>query len=87
MTSPTETQRRTVLTRVLTVIDRKFMGANPDIVALREQHEPAVVRAQTNGEFEDATSRMLRDLGASHVGFFHEATPRTAGQLRSRRRS
>jgi hypothetical protein len=30
-------------------------------------------------DFEDAMNAMLRDLGASHVGFFHEATPRAAG--------
>ena len=32
-------------------------------------------------QFEDAMNCMLRDLRASHVGFFHEATPRVRGEL------
>lgn len=81
MNAPTEVQRRTVLNHVLSVIDRKFMGAEPDTNALREKHEEKVARAQTRAEFEDALNHMLRDLGASHVGFFHEATPRAAGRI------
>lgn len=81
MNAPTEVQRRTVLNHVLSVIDRKFMGAEPDTNALREKHEEKVARAQTRVEFEDAMNHMLRDLGASHVGFFHEATPRAAGRI------
>ncbi len=81
MNGPTEVQRRTVLNHVLSVIDRKFMGIDPDTNALREKHEEKVARAQTRAEFEDAMNHMLRDLGASHVGFFHEATPRAAGRI------
>jgi hypothetical protein len=75
----------------LTVVDRKFMGAEPDTAALRERHEQDIARAETRAEFEDAMNRMLRDLGASHVGFFHEATPHAAGRIaiaaRSQRRT
>lgn len=81
MNAPTETQRRTVLSHVLAVVDRKFMGANVDTTVLRERHEQEIARAETKAEFEDAMNRMLRDLGASHVGFFHEATPRAAGRI------
>lgn len=81
MNAPTEVQRRVILNNVLTVVDRKFMGESPNTAALRERHEPDVARAQTKGEFEDAMNRMLRDLGASHVGFFHEATPRASGRI------
>ncbi len=80
MNAPTDVQRRVILNNVLTVVDRKFMGASPNIAGLREQHEPDVARAQTKGEFEDAMHRMLRDLGASHVGFYHVTTPRAAGR-------
>ena len=79
MTSLAESQRSAILDRVLTVIDRRFMGADPDTRLLRERHEPSVVRAESRADFEDAMNRMLKDLGASHVGFFHEATPRAAG--------
>jgi len=81
MTTLAESQRRAVFDRVLTVIDRRFMGADPDTARLREQHEPNVARAQSRADFEDAINRMLKDLGASHVGFFHEATPRAAGRI------
>jgi carboxyl-terminal processing protease len=81
MNAPTEAQRRTILNHVLTVIDRKFMGAEPETPTLRARHEQDVVRAETRSDFEDAMNRMLRDLGASHVGFFHEATPRAAGRI------
>jgi C-terminal processing protease CtpA/Prc len=81
MNAPAEAQRRTILNHVLTVVDRKFMGAEPNTGALRERHEQKVVGAQTKVDFEDAINGMLRDLGASHVGFFHEATPRAAGRI------
>jgi carboxyl-terminal processing protease len=81
MNAPPEAQRRTILNHVLTVVDRKFMGAEPDTAALRERHEPKVIRAQTKADFEDAINGMLRDLGVSHVGFFHETTPRAAGRI------
>lgn len=81
MNAPNEAQRRTILNHVLTVIERKFMGTEPDTAALRERHEQDIARAETTAEFEDAMNRMLRDLGASHVGFFHEATPRAAGRI------
>ncbi|MCC6779569.1 MAG: hypothetical protein IT537_23560 [Hyphomicrobiales bacterium] len=81
MGAQTEADRRTILNHVLAVVGRKFMGADPNTAALRERHEADVARAQTRAEFEDAMNRMLRDLGASHVGFFHEATPRAAGRI------
>lgn len=81
MTILAESQRRAVFDRVLTVIDRRFMGADPDTARLRERHEPNVARAESRADFEDAMNRMLKDLGASHVGFFHEATPRAAGRI------
>ena len=81
MTPLAESQRSAILARVLTVIDRRFMGADPDTHLLRERHEPSVVRAESRADFEDAMNRMLKDLGASHVGFFHEATPRAAGRI------
>jgi C-terminal processing protease CtpA/Prc len=81
LNAPAEAQRRTILNRVLTVVDRKFMGADPDTAALRDRHEGDIVRAEAGADFEDAMNRMLRDLGASHVGFFHDGTPRAAGRV------
>jgi hypothetical protein len=72
MNAPTEVQRRPIFNRVLTVVDRKFMGANSDTAALRERHKSSVVSAPTKPQFEDAMNGMLRDLGASHVAVFED---------------
>jgi C-terminal processing protease CtpA/Prc len=81
MNAPPEAERRTILNRVLTVVDRKFMGTEQNTAALRERHEQKVLHAQTKTDFEDAINGMLRDLAVSHVGFFHESTPRAAGRI------
>jgi C-terminal processing protease CtpA/Prc len=81
MDAPTDAQRRRVLDHVLQVIDRKFMGLDPDTAMLRDRHERDIAGTSTRSGFEDAMNRMLKDLGASHVGFFHEAAPRAAGRI------
>lgn len=81
MTFLTEAQRRSVLDRVLRTIDRKFMGAPADIRQLRDQHANAILKSQTAEAFESAVTALLRELGASHTGFFHERTPRAAGRV------
>ncbi|HWK10770.1 MAG TPA: S41 family peptidase [Vicinamibacterales bacterium] len=73
--------RRAVLDAVLRTVDTKFMGPDADTGALRATHEAAVVNADAGADFEVAVNAMLRDLGVSHTGFFHESTPRTAGRV------
>ena len=77
----TEAQRRDVLTKVLSTIDAKFMGAEADTRRMRELHERPIVHASTGDEFEQAMNAMLQDLGTSHTGIFHEKRPRTAGRI------
>lgn len=74
-------ERRSVLDKVLTTVDIKFMGPAVDTKALRTRHEDAVVGADTREGFEAAIDGLLKDLGASHTGFFHESTPRAAGRI------
>lgn len=74
-------ERRSVLDKVLTTVDIKFMGPAVDTKALRTRHEDAVVGADTREGFEAAINGLLKDLGASHTGFFHESTPRAAGRI------
>lgn len=74
-------ERRSVLDKVLTVIDAKFMGPEPDQKALRTKHGDVVIGADTRDAFESAVNALLKDLGASHTGFFHESTPRAAGRI------
>jgi C-terminal processing protease CtpA/Prc len=77
----TESQRRAVFDKVLVVIDKKFASGEPDLARLREAHEPIALKSTTADEFEQAVTALLKDLGTSHVGFFHESRPRAAGRI------
>lgn len=81
ITSLSGADRRTVLNAVLRTIDTKFMGPDADTGALRATHEQAIENADSADDFEVAVNAMLRDLGVSHTGFFHESAPRTAGRV------
>jgi C-terminal processing protease CtpA/Prc len=76
-----ESERRSVFQKVLQTIDKKFMGPEADTKKLAEKHEQNVVQSTTGDEFEQAINQMLKDLGASHTGFFHESAPRAAGRI------
>lgn len=76
-----ESQRRQVFTKVLQTVDNKFMGPDPNTTKLREEHEHEVVSSDTGERFEQAMNSMLRQLGTSHTGFFHETKPRAAGRI------
>lgn len=77
----TEAQRRTVLNNIFGVIDTKFMGADVDTSKLRQEHEATIVRCETPETFEQAIDALLRGLGTSHTGLFHESRPRSAGRI------
>ena len=66
-------ERQTIFDKVLATVDAKFMGPDIDIKGLRKRHEAAVRDAETSEAFESAMNGLLRDLGVSHTGFFHEA--------------
>src|SRR5262245_54581319 len=81
MSSLTESERRAVFRKVLETVNKKFMGPDPDTKMLAENHEQRIVQSITTEEFEQAINQMLKDLGASHTGFFHESAPRAAGRI------
>ncbi len=81
MTVLTEAQRREVFDKVLKLIETKFAGPEPDIRALREAHEAGIVGSQSAEAFEEGIDRLLRALGTSHTGFFHESRPRATGRI------
>lgn len=81
MTTLTETQRREVLAKVLSTVNAKFMGADPDTRRMRELHEATIVRASSADDFEQAMNAMLKELATSHTGFFHERRPKAAGRI------
>lgn len=81
MTFLTEPQRRTLFDKVISLVDTKFSGADVDVGQLRDVHGPRVVGSRTLEDFEQALDGLLRDLKTSHIGFFHEARPRSAGRI------
>jgi C-terminal processing protease CtpA/Prc len=77
-----EPQRRTVFENVIRLIDTRFMGrVEPDVSKLRQEHEAAIIRSETPDAFEHNIDTMLRALGTSHTGMFHESRPRSAGRI------
>jgi len=77
----TEPHRKAVFDKVIALIDTKFTGPDVDVRQLRVSHESRVVGSQTSEEFELAINAVLKALGTSHVGFFHEGRPRAAGRI------
>jgi carboxyl-terminal processing protease len=77
----TEAQRRTVFENIIRLIDTRFMGTDPDTPRLRQEHEATVLRNETAEAFEQAIDALLRALGTSHTGMFHESRPRSAGRI------
>jgi carboxyl-terminal processing protease len=76
-----EAHRRSVLDKVLSTIDAKFMGAEPNTRRMREEHEQEILRSESPEDFEQAVNVMLKLLGTSHTGLFHEKRPRAAGRI------
>jgi C-terminal processing protease CtpA/Prc len=81
MSFPTEPQRRAVFDKILQLIAAKFAGPDPDIDKLRAEHEAGIVRSATAQSFEESIDALLRALGTSHTGFFHESRPRATGRI------
>jgi carboxyl-terminal processing protease len=76
-----EAQRRAVFEKILALLESKFAGPAPDLKKLRAEHEFAVLTSETPDAFESAVDALLRALGTSHTGFFHESRPRAAGRI------
>lgn len=77
----TESQRRDVFQRVLKIIDRHFAGPSVDTRALARRHECDVILSDAPEAFEQALTNLLKGLGTSHTGCFHESRPRAAGRV------
>lgn len=58
MTSLTPSQRRTVLEKVLTLVDTKFSGADVDLRQLRDVHEARVLNSVTHDELRAGARRL-----------------------------
>ena len=73
-------QRRSILDSVLATIDKRFMGPVVETADLRRRHEQSILGASDDELFEEAMTTLLKTLGVSHTGFFHEAKPRAAAR-------
>jgi C-terminal processing protease CtpA/Prc len=74
-------ERKQVFDAVLAAIDRKFMGPEVDTGALRERHGGRVLGAESGEAFEEGMNALLKELGVSHTGFFHESAPRASSRV------
>lgn len=77
----TEAQRRTVFDKMLGLLDSQLMGAAVDVRQLRDRHEGAIVGSAGFEEFEQSIDALLKSLGVSHMGLFHESRPRATGRI------
>ncbi len=60
------------------------MGPDADTMKLRQEHEREIVGSNSGETFELAMNSMLKQLGASHTGFFNEKHARAAAESRLR---
>src|SRR5579863_10448343 len=76
-------QRKKVLDRVLAALQKRFYAPeklNGDWQAAVERHRPLIESANTPADFEKEVSDLLKELQASHLGFFHRSARRASSR-------
>jgi carboxyl-terminal processing protease len=76
-------QRKKVLDRVLATLQKRFYAPeklNRDWQAAVERHRPLIESANTPADFEKEVSDLLKELQASHLGFFHRSARRASSR-------
>jgi len=74
-----EKQRNALLTRLARVVEKKFYDPKLNGVNWRglvEERRSRIVHAGSLEEFEKEIYDLLKQLGASHIGLFHQSRPR-----------
>ncbi|MGH7171975.1 MAG: hypothetical protein ACRELG_17005, partial [Gemmataceae bacterium] len=80
----TMNDREKIFTRTCQIVEKryfdpKFNGKNwPALVSARKQ---AILEAEEPAEFELRMHDLVRELGTSHTGFFHQSVNRVPGRL------
>ena len=79
----TDQIRREILEKVLATIRTKFY--KPEMLDATweravETHRPKIEQAKSPGAFENAVSELLKQLKASHFGFFHSSAQRASSR-------
>ena len=75
--------RRAILDRVLTTLRKRFYRPdklNADWDAAVEQHRPLIESAENADAFEQTMNDLLKELGTSHLGFFHASARRSSSR-------
>jgi carboxyl-terminal processing protease len=79
----TEKQRLILLGRVEQTVGKKFYDPGLKGINWQEavqEHQERILRSDSTEEFEQEINELLKRLGTSHVGFFHESMPRGSGR-------
>jgi carboxyl-terminal processing protease len=79
-----ERERTQILSKVVEVVERKFVDPKlngTDFRGAMERARAMIVNAHSTEEFERGVNSLFQTLGASHTGFFHEAKPRSPGRI------
>ncbi len=79
----TSDQRRRVLDRVLSTLQKRFYAPeklNGDWQAAVERHRPLIEGTHTAADFEKEVSDLLKELQTSHLGFFHKSARRASSR-------
>jgi carboxyl-terminal processing protease len=74
-----ENQRNALLTRLARIVEKKFYDPQLNGInwrSLVEERRGLIIHAHSTEEFEKEAYDLLKQLGSSHIGFFHQSTPR-----------
>ena len=78
-----EKQRLILLSRVEQTVNKRFYDPGLNGIVWPEavgECRERIVRCSSTEEFEKEINELLKRLGTSHVGFFHESIPRASGR-------
>ena len=78
-----EKQRSTLLDRVALAVEKKFYDPVLNGVQWRglvEESRGPVVQAGSTEEFENQINELLKKLGTSHIGLFHQSVRRASSR-------
>lgn len=78
------TDREKIFHKTCETVEKQYFDPSfngKDWPALVEEHRGAILDASDPSQFEGAMHNMVRQLGTSHTGFFHQSVNRVPGRL------
>lgn len=76
-------KKHSILENVLSALQKRFYSPeklNRDWQAAVQRHRPTIESAPTADAFEQAVGDLLKELNASHLGFFHQSARRASSR-------